>query len=394
MADEFRVKNGLKSDGPIDQTQQSTPANPASGSNKLYFKSDDSLYILDSSGTETELGAAGAAAPDHTYQLTNLGLQTSVATNNLTIDLVQSDGSTDPASGTGAVKIAFHNATITTGSFTVVSVTSALSITVDSGETLGHTDGDTESIFVYALNNGGTVELAVASKYFDEGILHSTTALSASADDADVLYSTTARSNVPIRLIGRLLSTQTTAGTWAANMDSVRVHTLELKERPFFITSKSMTRITGGDPNNLGEYRSQLRNASAATYTDTNGAPTDTPSTADGIRIYEGNAWSSADDNNQPSRYDIFIGKNVDYSVRWYRSSGRTGDIDTTPAVVTGGNDFGYVVTYDETTGVITFAANLASGGSHADHIPGFLKTGASAGNVDPYFDILIKPMY
>jgi hypothetical protein len=40
-------------------TQQSTPANPSAGSNKLYFKNDNKLYALDSSGTETEVAALG-----------------------------------------------------------------------------------------------------------------------------------------------------------------------------------------------------------------------------------------------------------------------------------------------------------------------------------------------
>ena len=45
--DEFRVK------------QIATPANPSSGYNKLYFKSDDKLYKKTSAGVETEIGASG-----------------------------------------------------------------------------------------------------------------------------------------------------------------------------------------------------------------------------------------------------------------------------------------------------------------------------------------------
>lgn len=45
--------------------QIATPANPASGENKLYFKSDDKLYKLTSAGTETEIGgSAGGATYD------------------------------------------------------------------------------------------------------------------------------------------------------------------------------------------------------------------------------------------------------------------------------------------------------------------------------------------
>jgi len=37
-------------------TEIATPANPAAGYNKLYFKNDDKLYKLDSAGNEVEIG--------------------------------------------------------------------------------------------------------------------------------------------------------------------------------------------------------------------------------------------------------------------------------------------------------------------------------------------------
>ena len=48
--------------GGLTMVQITTPANPASGSNKLYFKSDNKLYSLTSAGTETEIGAGGGTA--------------------------------------------------------------------------------------------------------------------------------------------------------------------------------------------------------------------------------------------------------------------------------------------------------------------------------------------
>lgn len=48
--------------GGLTMVQIATPANPASGSNKLYFKSDNKLYSLTSTGTETEIGAGGSAS--------------------------------------------------------------------------------------------------------------------------------------------------------------------------------------------------------------------------------------------------------------------------------------------------------------------------------------------
>ena len=46
-------------DNDVTFSQTATPANPAAGKNKLYFKSDNKAYILDSTGTETDLTATG-----------------------------------------------------------------------------------------------------------------------------------------------------------------------------------------------------------------------------------------------------------------------------------------------------------------------------------------------
>jgi hypothetical protein len=72
-------------------------------------------------------------------------------------------------------------------------------------------------LYVYALDNAGTVELAWSRIQWDEGVLQSTTAEggAGAADSNRVLYSTTARSNVPIRLIARLKATNT-AGNWSS----------------------------------------------------------------------------------------------------------------------------------------------------------------------------------
>lgn len=157
--------------------------------------------------------------------LWNLGLSTSVAANALTIALKQSDGSTDPSTGAAAVKIGFRSSTATSGAYNQRSVTGALSVVVSSDSTLGTTSAIASYIWIYALDNAGTVELAVSSTLYDAGSIVTTTAEggAGAADSATAIYSTTARSNVPIRCIGRLLSTQATAGTWASAMTEVSI---------------------------------------------------------------------------------------------------------------------------------------------------------------------------
>ena len=47
----------VSADGAIKQKQIASSTTPASGENKLYFKSDDKLYKKDSAGAEVEVGS-------------------------------------------------------------------------------------------------------------------------------------------------------------------------------------------------------------------------------------------------------------------------------------------------------------------------------------------------
>lgn len=176
--------------------------------------------------------SAGTLSP---YGLNNLGLATSVGSGALTVSLKQYDGSTDPSTGTASVTIYFRHSTLTSGAVNARTVTSALSVVVPSGATLGHNDSAGDYIYVYAIDNSGTVELAVSSSnHWDEGERYTTTVMNTSADDAATLYSTAARTNVPIRLIGRMLSLQTTAGTW--NSAPSEIHVGNLSQKPKRLT--------------------------------------------------------------------------------------------------------------------------------------------------------------
>jgi hypothetical protein len=172
----------------------------------------------------------GAGSSDSSTEITNLGLAASVAANDMTIELKDKAGSNP--SGGSSVKIGFRNSSATTGTYVQRSVTASLSLVIPSGATLGQTDLDNtdpaNSVYIYAIDNAGTVELAVCgTKLVDEGSLISTTAISAAATSSTTVYSTTARTNVAIRLIGRVTSTQTTPGTWATAPSQVSVMPIE-----------------------------------------------------------------------------------------------------------------------------------------------------------------------
>lgn len=121
--------------------------------------------------------------------------------------------------GLSSTTLDFRAPALTTGAVNTRSVAAALSLVVPSGATLGTVSGRSERLVLLAIDNAGTVELAVANLAggvnLDETTLISTTAISAAASSASVIYSTTARANVPFRVVGFVGITQAAAGTWA-----------------------------------------------------------------------------------------------------------------------------------------------------------------------------------
>lgn len=163
------------------------------------------------------LGGTGLAAfPYDASSIANCSVTASVGSSALTVSLKDAAGNTPSA--TSPCKIAFRSSTAGTGTVSWVSVTSATTVVVSSGSTLGCVSGNTCLVHVYAINNAGTVELAVStSKAVDLGNVVTTTAEggAGAADSRTGLYSTTARSGVAARLIARMTANQATAGTWA-----------------------------------------------------------------------------------------------------------------------------------------------------------------------------------
>lgn len=202
----------------------------------FYFNTTvDYIKVYDGAEWDTIVDQAyvdnAAGASDEVVVFDNGAFDTSVAASAMTIDLVQADGSTDPSTGTAAVTIGFRSSTLGDGGFNKRSITSALSVVIPSGATLGQTSAKAEITYLYALDNAGTVELAVSSFKYDDSELKTTVALSGASDGALTLYSTTQRTDVPIRLLGYFESTQATAGTWATNASTISSRPESIKEQ-------------------------------------------------------------------------------------------------------------------------------------------------------------------
>ena len=121
----------------------------------------------------------------------------------------------------------FRSTTLSSGvPQTIVNISSPVVLVVPSGASLGHVNGVAGRDAIVAINNAGTVELAIINlaggNDLSETGLISTTAISASSTASNVFYSTTARTNVAYRVVGFVDSTQATAGTWATTPSLVQ----------------------------------------------------------------------------------------------------------------------------------------------------------------------------
>jgi hypothetical protein len=170
----------------------------------------DSQWMLTTSNPIT-LGSTALtfAKPSGGAQYKDIqSITSSVAANALTL-------------GLNPTTLDFRSASLTSGVPNTRSNGAAISLVVPSGATLGTVSGQAARLVLIAIDNAGTMELAVVNltggNNLDETTLISTTAISAGATAANVIYSTTARSSVPFRVVGFIDITETTAGTWASD---------------------------------------------------------------------------------------------------------------------------------------------------------------------------------
>ncbi|HEY0842477.1 hypothetical protein [Methylotenera sp.] len=123
---------------------------------------------------------------------------------------------------------AFRNSTLNNGQPIQRTAASAKTLVISSGSTLGIPNGVLGRVAVLAIDNGTDWDLGVVNLaggvQLDETNLISTTAEggAGAADSASVIYSTSALSSKPYRVIGFLDTTQATSGTYVTALSLVQ----------------------------------------------------------------------------------------------------------------------------------------------------------------------------
>jgi len=155
----------------------------------------------------------------------NLQLNGTVATNALTLAIKGNNGS-DP-SASNPVLIPFRSTTIGIGSPVVASLQAALSFTINSGSTMGCANSTPCRLWIVAINSGTdgspTVTLCAmnassATQIYpiNEGTLFTSQSGTGGGNSAGLLYcGVSAVTSKPVRILGYMELTETTAGTWA-----------------------------------------------------------------------------------------------------------------------------------------------------------------------------------
>ena len=179
-----------------------------------------SIKMYDSTGTKVEASFGLNQNSDIMYDGTDFVLMDAVQALEQLMPITVSQSAGAMILTLNPTSLDFRNANTGSNTVTTLSVSTAITLTIPSTATLGTTSAVASKLLLLAINNAGTIELAVCNAWnntnLNEASTINTTTISTGATSAVTNYSTTGRTGVYFRVIGELASTQTTAGTWAS----------------------------------------------------------------------------------------------------------------------------------------------------------------------------------
>lgn len=193
-----------------------------------FVRFDNSLTLTNSASIVTQTGANIETRAGDTCIIRSTAANTvevlsyvTFAPENQIAPISASVGSNALTLTINPCELDFRSTTLGSGTVNRRKITTPISLVVSSGSTLGTTNATLSKLAVLAIDNAGTVEVAVVNlsggvNINEEGVISTTAEGGAgAADSASTIYSTTARTNVAYRIVGFVESTQATAGTWA-----------------------------------------------------------------------------------------------------------------------------------------------------------------------------------
>ncbi len=185
----------------------------------------------------------------------NMGLSASAAGSNLTINLTTAAGATPTA--TNPVLIPMRSTSASSGVSLWNVVTAALSIVIPSGATLGTSNSVPFRIWIFAAQNNGVTELAVATcsnatQIFPcsswEYTRVTTTTITGLATSGGTPYTTTGLGTDSVRIIGfcDFASGLATVGSWASSCTTIQPFGPGIKRPGEVVQAVSVNTTTQG----------------------------------------------------------------------------------------------------------------------------------------------------
>lgn len=200
------------------------------GSSASPFANGDAIvFSFTRSGDKGSTGATGSltsfGAANAGFTLINGQIVTSVSGSALTIAIKGNNGS-DPAVG-NEVYCVVRDATAPGGSYSLVTLTAAISLVISSGSTMGAANATPFRLWIVGFLDSGTFRIGAINCLSGTSIyplsawqIASSTAEggAGAADNAQTFYTGTAVTGKPYTILGYLSyeTGLTTAGTWAA----------------------------------------------------------------------------------------------------------------------------------------------------------------------------------
>lgn len=180
---------------------------------------DALVGLLGTDGTvETALATLGLLDNKAIY---NLSPVFTFASNVLTMTLKNRSGGT--LTTTAAAFVGQRSSTLSDGGYNLRKISADVSVSISAGSTVGLTSAVAGWIHYYVIDNANVPEAAFSGSFFGFSGRVTTTAEggAGAADSGTVMYSATARTNVPFRWIGAAKAVHS-SGSWTANPSEIR----------------------------------------------------------------------------------------------------------------------------------------------------------------------------